>query len=107
MKKQKKKGLQEAVNATISVVVLIALLVFGAIFATGLKNAIPNNTNVSGISNWAQDPTAVGIVTSGQNLLTNIMTYVGILVLAIFFGLALRYLVFYIGGIGGVGRGGE
>jgi hypothetical protein len=102
---KKKKGLADAVNATISVIVIIAVAVFGAIFVSGLKSAVPNTTWTI---NWTtQDSTAVGVANAGLNLLQNIMTYVGILVLAIFFGLALRYLTYYIGGVAGVGRGGE
>jgi uncharacterized membrane protein len=89
-----KKGLADAVNATLSVVIMVAVAVFGAIFVASLKNS-------------TTDTTAQAIATSGQTLLTNIMTYLGILVLAIFFGLALRYLTYYIGGVAGVGRGGE
>jgi uncharacterized membrane protein len=91
---KKKKGLADAVNATLSVVIMVAVAVFGAIFVASLKNS-------------TTDATAQAIATSGQTLLHNIMTYVGILVLAIFFGLALRYLTYYIGGVAGVGRGGE
>jgi hypothetical protein len=104
---KKKKGLADAVNATLSVVIMVAVAVFGAIFVGGLKSAVPNNTWGVLANQTVQDPTALGIGTAGQTLLTNIMTYIGILVLAIFFGLALRYLTYYIGGIAGVGRGGE
>jgi hypothetical protein len=72
----------------------------------------PQNFTDAVVSNYTYsstaDQTAVSIVNSGETLLVNIMTYAGILVLAIFFGLALRYLVYYIGGLGGaMGRGGE
>jgi hypothetical protein len=96
--KNQKKGLGAAINATLSVIIMIAVAVFGAVFVASLKTSVVNTNN---------DSTALSVIASGQTLLTNIMTYLGILVLAIFFGLALRYLVFYIGGIGGVGRGGE
>ena len=100
----KKKGLADAVNATLSVVIMIAVAVFGAIFVAGLKSSVPNTTvDPANVSKFIQDPTAVGIANSGQTLLLNIMTYIGILVLAIFFGLALRYLTYYIGGVAGMG----
>jgi heme/copper-type cytochrome/quinol oxidase subunit 2 len=90
---KRKKGIAQLVTVALSVVVVIAVLVFGAIFVAALQNTTSNTS------------TAYTIAGSGLTQLSNIMTYVGLIILAIVFGLAIFYLVRYFGGLGG--KGGE
>lgn len=93
--------MKEAVGAAIGLIVIAVIIMIG-----GSMVAVTQNVTLGLVSNTSSGYTMIStLATYTGNSLTTFASLLSVLALAVIGGLAIGYLVFFLGGVFGGGRG--